>query len=726
MRDGIKENQNDGVDEDDWCHFADAVNAQYSEEDEDSNEDGIAHGFLVNNGNDDGDAGSAFLLEDIPAQLHPAVSFGMRHVSSCYFSIQSQNSNNSYNSLLDLLQQQKQHQSSTWTSSRDGIDSAENFSEEERRKINLTKENTSPRYDHSIDTDDILLYHEFLMEVCTYLSATELAAFSQTCRRANFEVFYYLSLQLQQSLLVSTVQQTNTHACKNIIVSLQSQDQQTGRTSDQISRGGLYPIGSCSVISRLAKLDPSTAKEIVDEYLASNSTLRTLPLSYSLAYIRHYLAQKGFSGGLNQVLQAMHGNSTKTDRDEGISKSEKDSCANTFSQQTLARAALFVTLVGAVGGAVAAGGVDVESLSIGTDMALQSVLVRVGFLGSLMMGGAATATVATRQKIAENEPDGEGDAESDHAIGHTQKATSTTRDFAIPSLFEMRKILQAAAFTIAQEEDRNRPMVLFNPYDHLESNDEAPLNRVEGEETWNETNAGDQSSMGKPDATSATFTYADSTNPKTYDRKMPSGCVGAYSRAIKRASESVRKCIKARRKAQFEALSPDDQRRISLEFLTACSSNDSLHRVKDIVAQGIDTNAFYVGSDGQLSCALHSAAFNGADKVVDFLCTGVSVEMVVDLETSPDDGGLVDVDLRDGNGWTALHFAAGANSVPVIKVLAKHGAKQQVQASNGYTPFLWAKRLSNREAAEELANVNVGSNSASIASRFLALLPTNC
>merc|ERR1711982_217781 len=52
--------------------------------------------------------------------------------------------------------------------------------------------------------------------------------------------------------------------------------------------------------------------------------------------------------------------------------------------------------------------------------------------------------------------------------------------------------------------------------------------------------------------------------------------------------------------------------------------------------------------------------------------------------------------------WTALHFAAGANSVNSVKVLADHGAKLTIEASNGYTPFHWSQRLSNDEVAAEL------------------------
>lgn len=58
--------------------------------------------------------------------------------------------------------------------------------------------------------------------------------------------------------------------------------------------------------------------------------------------------------------------------------------------------------------------------------------------------------------------------------------------------------------------------------------------------------------------------------------------------------------------------------------------------------------------------------------------------------------------LAKANGWTALHFAAGANSVSSVRILAEHGAKLTIEASNGYTPYHWAERLSNEEVAQEL------------------------
>merc|ERR1739848_487865 len=148
----------------------------------------------------------------------------------------------------------------------------------------------------------------------------------------------------------------------------------------------------------------------------------------------------------------------------------------------------------------------------------------------------------------------------------------------------------------------------------------------------------------------------------------------------------------------FESLPSEEQRLRSLEFLRACTSNDTLNRVKELICV-MDVDRFYIGNDGTETCALHTAAFNGADKVVEFLCAGINPK------DSQLDGGLCDVNAKDNNGWTALHFAAGANSVAAVRVLAHHGATLNVEAQNGYTPLTWAVRLSNDDVANELRNL---------------------
>lgn len=190
----------------------------------------------------------------------------------------------------------------------------------------------------------------------------------------------------------------------------------------------------------------------------------------------------------------------------------------------------------------------------------------------------------------------------------------------------------------------------------------------------------------------------DSNHTAPIDSKVPSGCIGAYARAVKTAAAEVTRLVKEERKANFDALPEEERIQLGVRFIDACSSDSKLSIVKDILQKQkiIDVDCFFIGPDETETCALHAAAFNGADEVLKFLCGGI------DERDPSKDGGLCNVDIRDANGWTALHFAAGANSVSSVRILAEHGAKLTIEAGNGYTPYHWAERLSNEEVAAEM------------------------
>lgn len=226
-------------------------------------------------------------------------------------------------------------------------------------------------------------------------------------------------------------------------------------------------------------------------------------------------------------------------------------------------------------------------------------------------------------------------------------------------------------------------------------------------------------------------------NPNPYvheeEIKLPSGCLGAYSRAVHDASSNLCSLLREERKRNYEGLDEDERLQVSQQFIQACSSDDCLEIVKDMVVlqKCIDVDRFYIGPDGQETCALHTAAFNGACRIVEFLVRGID-------ENSPlQDGGLADVNIRDSNNWTAMHFCAGANSVEAIQILANHGAQLALEANNGYTPFHWAQRLSNHEVAEELQLLGADQRFlemgwlrnqqplSAIASRFFAMIPSH-
>uniref|UniRef100_A0A7S4IYU9 Uncharacterized protein n=1 Tax=Odontella aurita TaxID=265563 RepID=A0A7S4IYU9_9STRA len=229
-----------------------------------------------------------------------------------------------------------------------------------------------------------------------------------------------------------------------------------------------------------------------------------------------------------------------------------------------------------------------------------------------------------------------------------------------------------------------------------------------------------------PSSASAAGSDGGGKNPH---RKKPSGCVGAYVKSVRAARDEVTSLVKARRKAAFEALPEDERNRISTVFVDACASDATLPVVRELVQlRGVvDVDGFYVGSDGSVTCGLHAAAFHGAAKVVRFLTSPPDLGREGEAPAWPrdngapaagtaptssptyQDGGACNVDLRDANGWTAAHFAAGADTVHVLRVLAERGAELSAEASNGYTPYHWAERLGNIESAAVLREAGADS-----------------
>jgi len=198
--------------------------------------------------------------------------------------------------------------------------------------------------------------------------------------------------------------------------------------------------------------------------------------------------------------------------------------------------------------------------------------------------------------------------------------------------------------------------------------------------------------------------------------RNPSGCVGSYMRIIRKSSLTLAELIKNQRRSNFLQLSEMDQTHLSTNFIDACSSDDSLPLVQSIVTKhGIDVDAFYISSDGTETCALHCAAFNGACRVLEFLCSGF------DENNSENDGGLCNVNIQDSNGWTALHFAAGSNCLPAVRILSSHDADLTIEAGNGYTPYHWAERLNNTDVTAELEKLGAAKRFISTENKFSSL-----
>jgi len=249
---------------------------------------------------------------------------------------------------------------------------------------------------------------------------------------------------------------------------------------------------------------------------------------------------------------------------------------------------------------------------------------------------------------------------------------------------------------------------------HVSDDDEAagrtrrmdPLVRPQREPEYptTKTVARSGSSATKKQAANTTMkpTAASTTTASVIVRTPPTGCVGAYERAVSQAKAQVGSILKDQRQRAFAALPTDAERTaLSTAFIDACTDDASLD-VARRMAQRLPLDDFYVGSDGTECCALHTAAFHGANQILDFLCRGVDCSWKKDNSDDYADGGMCNVNVRDANGWTALHFAAGANCVDAVRVLVAHGATLDVEAVNGYTPLQWALRLQNRAVADEL------------------------
>ena len=526
-------------------------------------------------GGNDADDDAATLIDKIPSSLHPAVSMGMRRVSSCYFSVKSEGSN----SVVDLLSLLDERENNDLMFSDGEQKSAALEDEEETFKDAPSHGTWSP----SSSSD--LLYHDILMNVFTYLDAPSLSAVSETARRLNFEVFYFLELQLQRALI-------------------------PGRIGDN----GLSSIAGVSIIQRLANWNRAEAEGVVQQFLDSNSTLRHMPLSHSLAYMR----------------QVFH-NNTKF--------------PHSPSSQALASAALLVTLLGAAS--------SFQMPEISSE--IPNMVLRLGFVGSLM-GAAKSMTEPDRLRER-------AERMKHQAAVMAERLQTAAADAHFPSWSDIMHLAQHR--DVESEAPSSGFSLSHDPYAHVSITNER-----------------------------------DDTETVGTSNKAPTGCIGAYLRTVNKATRCITKRVRESRHERFKQFSTAEQQALARQFLEACTSNSSLDQVKAIVNNGVDVDGFFVGADGSETCALHTAAFNGAAQVIEFLCSGIDDES--STSSSNNDGGLCDVNCRDANAWTALHFAAGSNSVEAVRVLVKHGADWTVEANNGYTPYQWAVRLKHHQVAQEL------------------------
>jgi len=404
-----------------------------------------------------------------------------------------------------------------------------------------------------------VLYHDILMQVLAFLNPVDLVSFSETGRRANFECFYYLQLQIQRAL--------------------------------QYVDGGVQPLVGTATFSRLAVVDEMEAQKLAHEFLDPHASLRTIPLTQRLEFLRQAFLEASHPGDSANV-----------------------------------KAGLFLTVLG---GACA-------SYMSSTDIHAGQALFSLGLGASLM-------------KAAKD-----------------------------------RHLFEKFSTSPSQRPEHTSPLYAMDhpcssdPYHHLG------------------------------------LDIDDVQQPPCL--RNPSGCVGSYMRIIRKSSITLAEQIKNHRRSNFLQLSELDRTHLSTNFIDACSSDSSLPLVKSIVTKhGIDVDAFYISSDGTETCALHCAAFNGACRILEFLCAGF------DENNANNDGGLCNVNIQDSNGWTALHFAAGSNCLPAVRILSSHDADLTIEAGNGYTPYHWAERLNNTDVTAELEKLGAAKRFLSTENKFSSL-----
>lgn len=63
-----------------------------------------------------------------------------------------------------------------------------------------------------------------------------------------------------------------------------------------------------------------------------------------------------------------------------------------------------------------------------------------------------------------------------------------------------------------------------------------------------------------------------------------------------------------------------------------------------------------------------------------------------------------DVEARDNDDWTPLHFAACGSNIEIAKLLRSKGARVSVKNKNGQTSLDLAKQQGSEEMALLLAN----------------------
>jgi len=274
---------------------------------------------------------------------------GLRRVSSCYFSLAESHHGLSHQSLSTLC-----------------ADAAiEDYSADYAT-------NNNNNNDENLDIFLLRLFHnDVLMNVLLYLDVAELANFSLTTKRYNYECFHFLELQLQRATLLGI--ETSCHQqCKYDVANNNSQPMILPTFEGAIAGTG--------VITRLAAMDAQSARSIVQTYLDSNVSIRAMPLQHSLAYLKQMLSS---------------------------------SSSNNSNSKSARNMALLFTLLGAAyrvhqSGSVGGGECDTTAILNEENIdVIKNVMIKVGLAGGVLKAGLMKSTMKETMEATEEEAEEE-------------------------------------------------------------------------------------------------------------------------------------------------------------------------------------------------------------------------------------------------------------------------------------------------------------------------------
>ena len=496
-----------------------------------------------------------------------------------------------------------------------------------------------PAHHHRLGLE--LLHHrDVLLHVLSFLDLDSLASVSEINRLCNKECGVYLNLKVQ-----SVLKEAPNSTPSTTVVP-------TPAASDPAC---LIPTLGLDSLKQLAQLDPSRLDALVDDYRCAAAGQRR-PSRHN-----KFDAAASLRSVLAQLRLALQDSRSRLSPFPDVPHHHSHSY--TQAQMGAAAATLFVAFLSAA--TMAASGGNFPAFATSDEAGMLATfashvpplnehgeeilrkLFGMGCLGSLMQAAKTARERRSRTTVSPSE--------ADAAVATAPEVPARAGGNSMHSSL-LAKYLQAAFDTATASWKSQAATTLPGILEEVEK-----LEVVAAEDT--------------------------PVNPLACHESLPpaTGCVGSYRRLLCGCEASVRAAILQVRKDRFEALSVDERCLASASFMEACA-HDDVEAVRRILPH-MDAMGFFASPDGSTTCGLHMAAFHDSCRVLSFLLTD----------------GCCPVNSCDANGWTALHFAAGADASNAAQLLLqKFGADDSLEAANGYTPLQWAVRLQNHPVAQVL------------------------